>query len=332
MPLPKFSLPGESEGFDWHKHIWHLKIAPKLKNFLWKSAVGALSIGSNLAKRGLQGIEGCKRCGCFEDELHVLLKCDFAGEVWRLAPLTSQPRAPLITSPQLLLQCVSRIVSLPPSGVALTPLAPWIMWNLWIARNLLLFENRVFSAKEVVHKAVLDARQWQEAQFDISSPSQRVPAPPAHSRCVTAYVCYVDAAWCATTRLSGADWVLKCPDGLTLSQASSTRPFVSSALVAEALAIRSALFHITSLAHFSYHRSLMICSDSQVLIKLLNSNGSFKELKGILHDISCLKALFSSILFVFISRLNNLEADTLAKSALSNSRFVPNSSPVECNF
>ncbi|CAL9235311.1 unnamed protein product [Arabidopsis halleri] len=327
----KFSLPGEAEGFDWHKHIWSLKVAPKLKNFLWKSAAGALSVGSNLAKRGLQ-VEGCKRCGCFEDELHVLLNCEFAGEVWMLAPLTSQPNAPLITSPQLLLQCVCRIVSLPPSRVALTPLAPWLMWNLWIARNLLLFENRVFSAKEVVHKAVKDARQWQDAQFDIPTPSPRVPAPPEHFMCDTAYVCYVDAAWCATTRLSGAGWILKSPDGLILSQASSTRPFVSSALVAEALAIRSALLHITSIAHFSYNRSLMICSDSQVLIKLLKSNGSFKELKGILHDISCLKDLFSSISFVFISRLNNLEADSLAKSALSTSRFVNISSPVERIF
>ena len=41
-------------------------------------------------------------------------------------------------------------------------------------------------------------------------------------------------------------------------------------------------------------------------------------LKGVLHDIAILARSFTSISFVYIPRLANVQADSLAKAALSS--------------
>lgn len=40
------------------------------------------------------------------------------------------------------------------------------------------------------------------------------------------------------------------------------------------------------------------------------------EAQSVLIDISCLCNLFSSVIFTYVPRLNNVETDTLAKAAL----------------
>lgn len=93
---------------------------------------------------------------------------------------------------------------------------------------------------------------------------------------------------------------------------SSHRRYVSSALVAEALAVKAAITAAVSL-HVS---SFNVFSDSKALILLLNSQNQDVVLKGILHDIRIMALSFTSISFFFIPRLANTVADSLAKTAL----------------
>lgn len=57
-------------------------------------------------------------------------------------------------------------------------------------------------------------------------------------------------------------------------------------------------------------------SDCQELMLLLNADGHANELDGLLEDIKLLKTKFTSISFHFVPRIENVEADSLAKSAL----------------
>ncbi|CAG7907769.1 unnamed protein product, partial [Brassica rapa] len=82
--------------------------------------------------------------------------------------------------------------------------------------------------------------------------------------------------------------------------------------MAEALAVRSAVMTAAS----SNIRSLTVLSDSQTLIKLLKTKESRPALFGIIFDIYHFSSLFDSIAFVYVPRLENIEADTVAKSAL----------------
>lgn len=59
----------------------------------------------------------------------------------------------------------SKCTLLPPTGVNV-PLWPWILWNLWNSRNKLVFENKDFTAQEIINKSIKDAKEWSAAQTD----------------------------------------------------------------------------------------------------------------------------------------------------------------------
>ncbi|KAL1216444.1 putative NOT transcription complex subunit VIP2 [Cardamine amara subsp. amara] len=71
-----------------NRFVWRLKASPKTRNFVWKAAVGALSVGAQLATRGMTGATTCKRCGQLETIPHVMFQCAYyARKVWSLAPV-----------------------------------------------------------------------------------------------------------------------------------------------------------------------------------------------------------------------------------------------------
>ncbi|CAL9220704.1 unnamed protein product, partial [Arabidopsis halleri] len=187
----------------------------------------------------------------------------------------------------------------------------------WKARNLLCFEDKSWSPLELVGKAIGDAKSWQNAQ--LMAPVQRPPLPRGVQPILPSsdFSCFVDAAWLAGTGNCGMGWLFKDSQGITLSQGSASRPFVPSALAAEALAVKHAL-----LAALDNELLIVqVFSDSQTLVRLLIAKESTVELKGIIKDISLLRLRFISLSFRFVSRTFNVLADSLAKSALSSLNF-----------
>ncbi|XP_033139461.1 uncharacterized protein LOC103848971 [Brassica rapa] len=311
----------EDDPVEWLKHIWNVKTAPKLKDFIWRLVKKAIPVSANLEKRGIASFR-CKKCNGQEDDLHVFLTCPLAEEVWSLMPILQRPPR-LLSSMTELIKQGTRYIPLPPVGVT-TPLWPWVLWNLWKARNSLLYENRVFSAKEIVLKSVKDAKEWAQAQFtnEVSIPRAislhpnqlRSPSPPPIFPQGTLVV-NVDAAWDANTGKCGIGGVYS---GEVLNHPpafSGACGHVSSAIMAEAIAVHRAV----SNAVFSNVRSLAVLSDSSSLIKLLKAGEHLPELFGIMFDIYHYVSLFEVISFSFISRNFNSEADLVAKSALAGS-------------
>ena len=86
----------------------------------------------------------------------------------------------------------------------------------------------------------------------------------------------------------------------------------SSALVAEALAIRSALLNALEVGF----TRIWIKTDCQALVAFINSKNHPKDLYGISRDIEHLSLSFDCISFSYVSRNLNSKADSLAKSAL----------------
>ncbi|KAH0924512.1 hypothetical protein HID58_016768 [Brassica napus] len=274
-------------------------------------------VGSLLESRGLSVSSVCQRCGARETELHVLLQCPFAEKVWDLVPCLHKPVTSVINSVSALLQCCRKMISLPPLGLGDIPLYPWVLWVLWTNRNKLLFENKQFSEENSVLKAIQDARAWKAAQTcieKISLPHHVVPAVNVNVPVTNSYTwsVYSDAAWNPSTGNCGLGWYLQDAEKVHTDCFSSHRRFVSSALVAEALAVKAAFMAATS----SHVSSLNVFSDSKVLISLLKSQTQDVALKGVLHDIFIMAQTFQSISFHFIPRLTNVVADSLAKSAL----------------
>lgn len=88
-------------------------------------------------------------------------------------------------------------------------------------------------------------------------------------------------------------WLFKDKDGSVLAKGSDARSYVSSALMAEVVALKSAISATISLGFLD----LRCLSDSRSLINMPNAGSPVTELQGILHDICVLS---SSLLSVFL--------------------------------
>ncbi|XP_018435563.1 uncharacterized protein LOC108807819 [Raphanus sativus] len=124
---------------------------------------------------------------------------------------------------------------------------------------------------EIIMKAISDAKEWQNAQAQDVILQQRpssnhVPssAPSVHEAPPHTVICNVDAAWDVRTANCGIGAIFSGVNTcLNLSPCSDSRSHISSALMAEALAIRFAVMYAAS----SNVKVLMILSDSLSMVK-----------------------------------------------------------------
>lgn len=180
-----------------YKTIWNSKVSPKLQLFLWKIVPGAITIGENLAKRGLLANITCRHCGELETTEHIFLHCNFTRQVWasQLWKLNFNPSDCASFSEALLLSAGQ--TNLPPLGVTWN-FFPWICWGIWTARNYRIFESIDTSPAEILAKSIRNAREWANSQS--ISPSthhrQNLHIPPVNSAVID---CFTDAAWQVTT-------------------------------------------------------------------------------------------------------------------------------------
>ncbi|CAA7045734.1 unnamed protein product [Microthlaspi erraticum] len=305
------NLPTTTTEFNWITEVWDGNFAPKLKIFLWKAVQGALPVGDNLAIRGMTFQAACIHCGRPESTLHMLFHCNLAQEVWSMAPFRNQISSGGIMNLKAGIKVLNVLISLPPMGLRTGTLAPWIMWSIWMSRNNRIFNNRTASAQETLDLALIRAREWQEAQEKpitgkLKSRSTRAPIPPRFIRCQT------DGAWNELEKSGGMAWTFHHSNNQLITQRAIARRNIASPLIAEGLAIRNALVHALDLGFTSLH----VASDSQQIIKAINSGGQTSEVFGILQDITHLALSFTEIVFVSISRENNVVADVLAKHSL----------------
>ncbi|CAA7018072.1 unnamed protein product [Microthlaspi erraticum] len=298
---------------NWNQQVWNVKTSPKMQMFIWRSLHGALPVGEQLEIRNIVTTTTCCRCNEPESILHLLFHCNFAQKVWKLAPFPQDFISTLITSLNEGLNAVRNQVTLPPVGLDRGKLYPWILWAIWTSRNQKIFENRIFTVEETILKATCDAREWNLAQIPVIGKTRFLSGVNRANHGVGTIVCCTDAAWMmfGASGSAGLGWIFTADEG-QVSSYSSAHSFVSSALVAEALAIREALFKAVELGF----TSLILQFDSLILIKAINSRSPLLETHGILADIVLIEKSFISLKFNFIPRLDNTVADSVAKQAL----------------
>lgn len=168
---------------------------------------------------------------------------------------------------------------------------------IWNARNQLLFESRHTSPWKVVTKAVASAKEWAWAQSDSKPPNDQNKAPTrslSPKIPIETVLCNTDAAWNPSTKETGLGWIFIAPNAPP-QQGFQFQPDVKSPLLAEGLAIRSALSHAI---HLSYTR-VWIRSDSLGLIRAIVSKEKLKNFYGVLSDIETLSRSLNFCFFHF---------------------------------
>ncbi|KAG7564462.1 Ribonuclease H domain [Arabidopsis suecica] len=117
-------------------------------------------------------------------------------------------------------------------------------------------------------------------------------------------------AWLQSSICCGLCCCFKDPLNGKIHHGSFSRPFVSSVLVTEALALKAA---ITAALALGVSR-LACISDCQELVLLANTGGHANEVDGILADF--FRFMFMSSSVHFVPRAENCGADVLAKAGL----------------
>ncbi|CAH2070636.1 unnamed protein product [Thlaspi arvense] len=153
--------------------VW---LPAKSGNFTTKTREtnNALPVGLNLRWREINANACCTRCGEQETIAHIWCDCPYTKEVWRVAPITPNPKT-LSTDidSRDLLRTLYKSKNQPSSALQETPLYLWILWILWTSRNKLTFEGSSYSAPELVDKATQEAILWHSAN---------IPPPPILSK------------------------------------------------------------------------------------------------------------------------------------------------------
>ncbi|XP_013617749.1 PREDICTED: uncharacterized protein LOC106324301 [Brassica oleracea var. oleracea] len=312
-PSAPISQP-EAE-FNWLKDIWSTKTSPKLKLFLWSTIQGALPLGVELQKRGLNAAALCPRCKEVETAMHTFFLCPFAKEVWNHVPFKTPVHIAEDMDFKSAIVKFRQALCLPPIGVR-SPLLPWVCWSLWTARNKLIFEDKTNPPIEIAIRGLAAALEWDQAQaVMISKTNPNIPQRAAPVRLIsldTENPCFVDAAWDSTAKRAGTAWILNKLLPHHARSGSQIFDNVNSPLMAESFALRNGIEELIKAGV----QSTTVFSDCQMLIRAIVNKSQIKEVYGVLQDIDRLSSLFVSICFQFIPRSQNRETDFLAKQAL----------------
>lgn len=177
---------------------------------------------------------------------------------------------------------------------------------------------------EIATKAIRLTRDWTETQNlikRIDSLPRKKKYKQKHQTETRMTTCKTDAAFNKQKLRAAMAWIFTDPSGSCVKQGSMTQDFVSTPLIAEALAICFALLSAVNLEI----TSLSVFSDNETLFRAINNDTKVKEIFGIVKEIQQISSVFVGITFSHISRLSNTEAYRLAKHALSLSpSFVCN--------
>ena len=140
-------LTPQENSHDWLKDIWKVQMAPKQKILLSKILHGALPVGEVLVARQVLSTPKCIRCDSSESILHLFYHCSYAQKVWEFGPVTRAIARLQVNSFAAGWKAALKSTALPPVGLSISPLAPWIISAIWTARNYQFFQKRKFSAQ-----------------------------------------------------------------------------------------------------------------------------------------------------------------------------------------
>uniref|UniRef100_A0A803NG12 Uncharacterized protein n=1 Tax=Cannabis sativa TaxID=3483 RepID=A0A803NG12_CANSA len=153
--------------FGFWRKLWHLKIPPKVKNFMWRAVSDVLPTCLQLVSKGASVSPMCLVCHhTAETATHILLNCPFALACRQNADLV--PYANFVGTIEHFLHLVFTGFNDDISCCVVM-----LCWSLWKARNTLVWDKKASSPPQVVSSAWTILDHWLKAQDKMSllSPS-----------------------------------------------------------------------------------------------------------------------------------------------------------------
>lgn len=261
--------------------LWKAKAPPKLRHFLWRILSGALAVKQQLCTRGIQIDPTCSICGEAPESIcHMLFHCPRAREVWNRSQLPLPPAGFSLSSTFLnihyLFMCSRNKTLRPEIRLAF----PWILWQIWKARNILSFEQVRFSAVEILEKAVEEANVWHKLHNTEVAVSTQLPAAPTRLGC----------SWSAPTSTCGSSWIVRDTRGQVLCH---SRRMFSTILSEAQAAIETFSWAVQAMIDLKFHKMIFEFS-STALHHLLNQGSTVSVVRDRISNIYTLFLSFET--------------------------------------
>ncbi|GLU13484.1 hypothetical protein SLE2022_301180 [Rubroshorea leprosula] len=321
-PTPELGMHDTNRSLntvDW-KHLWKLKVPPKVRNFLWRAILNSLPSLDNLVKRGITQEITCPNCHMADETLiHLLFYCPHVEPIWFGSTLGLNPR-------QLRVNCFSewwRYINGTAKQMGIPSMVEQcaiICWHIWKARNEQYFEHAVLNPHQILARI---SAMTQECSFLLHthllvSPSrsrdqgkQQQPSwvkPPLGFLKVN-----VDASYSSQTGSAAFAMVARNFKG-EICFGNSWLSVALSPLMAEAAALYKAVQYVESLGT----HNVFFESDNQALIAhLLQPDKPLPwEIRSLILSIRQIAHRHSDFLFSYVPRRGNKVADWVAKQSL----------------
>ncbi|GER31074.1 RNA-directed DNA polymerase-like protein [Striga asiatica] len=141
------------------QRCWSLKVMGKVKHFIWKCFTNILPVSTNLEKRGMEVDTVCRICGeGKETQEHVLFLCRRAKLIWDLAPVkwNRVQQDNMSFKEWWWWICTMNFKDISEERIQLST---YILWWLWRARNLWVFERQWQHERWILEATM---RDWQD--------------------------------------------------------------------------------------------------------------------------------------------------------------------------
>eukprot|EP00253_Pinus_taeda_P010548 PITA_10548 len=277
------SLP--SPNWNLHSATWKSECIPKVKHFNWTLLKGRILTAENLRKRGIQGPSICCFCKAEEETIqHSFLLCPWVQNCWQqlTSPLEARGRYDQVHSLQK-----NWKKDYPHHRRGKTNLIRiWkcipvtLCWNLWLARNNLIFNNIQPRMGTIIAKTMASISETISVNY-IATPDQ--------------------ATWTQEEK----DWYSKYEWGL--GEATNNSAEAYSLLMGTNMLLEKGL------------RNAIIIGDSSIIISSMITGNKFtkKSLNNTrIRILDNLRDLGDSS-FRHVLREHNAEADLLASRAVN---------------
>ncbi|KAF7821145.1 reverse transcriptase [Senna tora] len=294
--------------------VWRIPCYPKIRFFIWQLVLNALPCRAVICSRGIQLNTVCPLCNSgLETVDHIFCNCSASRKVWEVMGL--HPTI-LLNVNQVLVWTKSNAENKSKlrMGVNFGSFFVFGLWEIWLARNSVVFENNVFDPVFTGGKAIFKSVEYSHLYFDNSEIISKGhisvgwKLPP-----LGWWKLNIDGSCQGSSNQIGGGGLLRDPNG------NWVHGFMKifgegNSLMAELWAIVEGL----QLAKLLNCSNIIVESDSMAAVNFINSNSC-----GNLHHLSTLISLcratlsgFYQVKVVHIHREGNACVDILAKQAV----------------
>ncbi|KAF3583564.1 hypothetical protein F2Q69_00029332 [Brassica cretica] len=141
--------------------IWKVKSPPKIKHFIWRSLTVALAVKERLQTRGIPIDATCLGCDAASESIcHLLFHCDKTRQTWELSNVPLPPARFSRNSVFLNMFHLISVMNNNRLEQKIRQAIPWLLWQIWKARNSHTFKATVVPPRQIVTLAFDEAEIW----------------------------------------------------------------------------------------------------------------------------------------------------------------------------